>query len=255
MTVKNIASRNNPIFKMFLRLLKGQGVKKYGAALLSGPKQVAEVLKDFPARCAGFILPAEQDVPQGILPEHCTIYHLDNHIFRDIDIYGTDRPILLVTVEGFPQWSCEDWSTGCTLFVPFQDPVNVGAVIRSAAAFGVSRAVMLKEAAHPFHHKSTRVAGSTLLKIPIFRGPPIMDLDGAKTPIVTLSAKGRDAGGYRFPSTFGLLPGLEGPGLPSGLRQSISLAIPMAPGVESINAALATGIALYLWRSGLDRTP
>jgi len=239
---------------MFLRLLKGQGVKKYGAALLSGPKQVAEVLKEFPARCAGFILPAEQDIPHGILPEHCTIYHLDNRIFRDIDIYGTDRPILLVKVEGFPQWSCENWPTGCTLFVPFQDPVNVGAVIRSAAAFGVSRVVMLKEAAHPFHHKSTRVAGSTLLKIPIFRGPSIMDLAGAKVPIVTLSSKGRDVGGYRFPSTFGLLPGLEGPGLPSGLRQSISLAIPMAPGVESINAALATGIALYLWRSALDRT-
>jgi tRNA G18 (ribose-2'-O)-methylase SpoU len=33
-----------------------------------------------------------------------------------------------------------------------------------------------------------------------------------------------------------------------------SLSIAMQPGVESLNAALATGIALYLWRKGLKKT-
>ena len=50
------------------------------------------------------------------------------------------KPILL-------PWSDKDHGTGCTLFIPFQDPGNVGTVIRSAAAFGVSKVVLLKEAA------------------------------------------------------------------------------------------------------------
>ncbi|MFX0200597.1 MAG: TrmH family RNA methyltransferase, partial [Candidatus Hodarchaeota archaeon] len=64
----------------------------------------------------------------------------------------------------------------------------------------------------------------------------------------------RDIAKYKFPSSFGLLPGLEGPGLPDNLKQMTSLAIPMEPRVESINAALATGIALYLWRSRLQKS-
>jgi tRNA G18 (ribose-2'-O)-methylase SpoU len=76
-------------------------------------------------------------------------------------------------------------------------------------------------------------------------------LDEFKVPdgqVVTLSPQGEDIGNYRFPETFCMIPGLEGPGLPGNLKDANALAIPMEPGVESINAALATGIALYLWR-------
>jgi tRNA G18 (ribose-2'-O)-methylase SpoU len=47
------------------------------------------------------------------------------------------------------------------------------------------------------------------------------------------------------------MPGIEGPGFPENPKNAITLGIPMAPGVESLNAAMATGIALYVWRSGL----
>jgi TrmH family RNA methyltransferase len=40
---------------------------------------------------------------------------------------------------------------------------------------------------------------------------------------------------------------MEGPGLPPRW-QANAVAIPMAPGVESLNAAVATAIALYEWR-------
>ena len=127
----------------------------------------------------------------------------------------------------------------------------MGAVIRSAAAFGVSRVVILKEAAHPYHPKSARAAGSSLLRVPLLEGPWTGELQLSKTPLVTLSPEGRAVGDYPFPPSFCLVPGLEGPGLPETLRRGTVLSIPMQPGVESLNAALATGIVLYLWRASL----
>lgn len=254
MRAKEIDSGNNPVFKTFLSLFRGQGIKKHGLTFLSGPKQVREVLSDFPERCEGIILRRDQDVFDVIVPEKVRRYHLAPDLFRKIDIYGTDQPILLVRVESFPLWNPEQWPEGCTLFVPFQDPINVGAVIRSAAAFGVSRVIMLRESAHPFHHKSTRVAGSALFRVPIYEGPSVRRLRRTKAPLIALSPEGQDVGQYAFPSAFGLLPGLEGPGLPVNLRSLVTLSVPMQPGVESLNAALATGIVLYSWRSRLKES-
>ena len=103
--------------------------------------------------------------------------------------------------------------------------------------------------AHPFHPKSLKVGGSAVFRVPLFAGPPIRDLGTLRLPVLTLSAKGQEIGEHTFPGSFGLVPGLEGPGLPSSLHHLTSLSIPMEGGVESLNAALATGIALYVWRS------
>ncbi len=246
--MKKINSENNATFKLFLKLTKARGIKKNGLALLSGPKQVREVFNDFPDRCAGIIF-SDQHVPPAEstsagIPSYC----LNTAMFRQVDIYDTGHPILLVRVDPFAGWDEKPGASGCTLCVPFQDPANVGAVIRSAAAFGVPRVVFLKEAAHPFHHKSLRVAGSALFRVPIFEGPSIYDLKPFGLPMVTLSPAARDAKDFAFPASFCLVPGLEGPGLPDHLRDSTCLSIPMEPGVESLNAAMATGIILYLWK-------
>ena len=235
---------------MFLKLLSGKGIKKHGLALLSGPKQVAEVLREFPEKCSGVLLAERMRVPAHPSMGETGTYELAPELFREVDLFGTDHPILLVRAAPFEEWDPMGWPAGCTLFVPFQDPANVGAVIRTGAAFGVSQVVLLEEAAHPFLPKSMRAAGSCLFRVPMVTGPSIRDLHQAGVPLITLSPRGKDMAEYRFPGTFGLIPGLEGPGLPANLMELDSLSIPMGRNVESLNAALATGIALYVWRSG-----
>jgi tRNA G18 (ribose-2'-O)-methylase SpoU len=83
----------------------------------------------------------------------------------------------------------------------------------------------------------------------MFQGPSIVDLARTASGIITLSPKGVDIRKFKFPESFCLLPGIEGPGLPPELRHLKSLSIPMERGVESLNATLATGIAFYVWRS------
>jgi tRNA G18 (ribose-2'-O)-methylase SpoU len=253
MKVKEINSRHNRDFQAFLKILKGQGVRKQGLAFFSGPKQVGEILTEFPEHCKGLILSAKHMMPEGLPARNLQTYSLSNDLFREVDAFGTDHPVLIVRTPSFAEWDAGAPFKGCTLLVPFQDPSNVGAVIRSAAAFGVSRLVVLKEAAHPFHYKSTRAGGSALFRVPVFEGPSIKDVVSAKSPIITLSSDGEPIQKFRFPENFCLLPGIEGPGLPPEVQHLKSLSIPMERGVESLNAALATGIALYEWQRNRKR--
>ncbi len=251
MKPRAITSSNNTTFKFLLKLTRGRGIMKYGEALFSGPKQIREVLTDFPDHCSGIIYSEHHEIP--VLPVSLEIpfYCLSSELFRKIDIYDTGQPVLLVRVDPFSRWNDTSRPSGCTLCIPFQDPANVGAVIRSAAAFGVSRVILLKEAAHPFLPKSIRVAGSALFRVRMFEGPSLNRFNVANVPMLALSPEGKDIATFRFPPSFCLVPGLEGPGLPRHLREATLLSIPMEQGVESLNAALVTGIALYLWKRGL----
>jgi tRNA G18 (ribose-2'-O)-methylase SpoU len=248
MKVKEIKSRHNRDFQAFLKILKGQGIKKQGLAFFSGAKQVSEILLEFPDQCEGLIFSTKHGIPEVISTRNLQAYSLSTDLFREVDAFGTGHPVLIARVPSFPAWDAGGSSKGCTLLIPFQDPSNVGAVMRSAAAFGATHLVVLKEAAHPFHYKSTRAGGSAVFRVPIFEGPSIKELGRAASPIITLSSGGEDIRKFRFPESFCLLPGLEGQGLPPELFHLKSLSIPMERGVESLNAALATGIALYAWR-------
>ena len=129
--------------------------------------------------------------------------------------------------------------------MPFQDPENVGAVIRSAVAFGAAEIVLLAEAANPFHPKSVRASGGAVFRANLLEGPSIQDLPD-DLPVVPLSKEGKRISDFKFPAKFALLPGIEGPGLPDRFRRS-GVAIPISPEVESLNAVAATAVALFTW--------
>ncbi len=240
-----IESESNSLFKQWKTLRSGKGIRKSGVALVSGPKIVAETLRAFPERCLGWIAPDNRP-PGPDVPESAVWYRLAPPLFRELDDAGAHSPLLLVSVPEMPSWRPEDgFETGCTLLVPFQDPENVGTAIRSAVAFGVARIVLLAESAHPFHPKSVRASGGAVFQANLLRGPALADVP-ERADIVALSADGPDIGTRPFPAAFGLLAGLEGPGLPDRFRPR-AVSIPMLPSVESLNAATATAIAMYAW--------
>ena len=146
-----------------------------------------------------------------------------------------------------PEWQDSEENEGLTLFVPFQDPANVGAVIRSAAALGAGRVVLLAGAANPYHHKAVRAAGAGLFRVPLMRGPSIEALTVRAVPLFTLSAEGENIAKTTLPRTMGLLVGVEGPGVPERFRQKRLIGIPMEAGSESLNAAVSAAVAMYEW--------
>jgi 16S rRNA (guanine527-N7)-methyltransferase len=244
---REVTSAANPTFKHLRDLLSGRGIRKHGEALLAGPRIVADVLATHSNRALGWL--SEPGGPPP--PESVTVpwLRLDGPLFQELDVSGTHAPLLWVRVPEQVAWSDEaPWPLGCTLFVPLQDPENVGAVIRSAAAFGVARVVLLREAAHPFHPKSVRAAGPALFQVPMEQGPSIQELASTHVPIIALDKSGPDLASGPFPERFGLVVGVEGPGLPEHLRLGQTRRIPIAAGIESLNAAAATAVALYEWR-------
>jgi len=249
----DISSPDSRIYKRLLALKTARGIKKHSLAIVSGPRQTRDVARDFPSRCEALIFSKDRTPPPGVPADPIIRYRLSRELFRQLDLFDTGEPLLVVRFAPFPRLEEDPWPRGCTLCIPFQDPANVGSVIRAAAAFGVSRVVILKEAAHPFHPKAVRAAGGNIFRVPIVEGPRLDELAPKGVPLLTLSPRGEEVSTYRFPSSFCLVPGLEGPGLPAALGNAQALAIPMQNGVESLNAAMATGIVLYLWRQGKRR--
>lgn len=255
MSPKIITSPANPDFKLFKQLTIGRGVKKHALTLVSGAKQVREILSRRPELVAE-VLEKHPGSGMSLAPE-MPLAELSAELFGQLDIYGAGPPLLVVKVPGLAAFDPQaPWPVGCTLFIGFQDPANVGAGLRAAAAFGVARVVMLASAASAFHHRALRVSGPAAFETPLFSGPDIAELAGiTQAPLLALAKDGQDIAQAEFPEAFGLVPGLEGPGLPRALDGLARLGIPISGRVESLNAAMALGVALYQWRARLGQGP
>ncbi len=241
-----ITSRQNQRYKNWLKALEGRGIKKTGEAILSGRKFLDEMLRLFPGHLLGIIV--SESCPLGekekqLCGSFPPVYFLPDDLFGSLDIYGTFSPLLIIKAEKLPVWN-EKIETGLTLFLPFQNPINLGTTIRSAAALG-ARVVVLKEAANIYHPKTLRAAGPGFFKTEMFQGPCLAELAGYEDlPIYALSPRGANLFDFVFPDSIGLVAGPEGPGLDEFWPVSKRLSIPMQPGIESLNAAASVDMAM-----------
>lgn len=246
-----ITSAQNPRYKTWLRLLDARGIKKHGLSLIAGRKIIAEVLGQFPERVEGVILRKEEDAANLALPPGCPLYLLPHDLFAALDIYGIREPLLITQAPALPEWD-GSLSSGLTVFLPFQSPINLGTTIRSAAAFGAS-VVLLREAASPYLPKSLRASGPAIFQVPLFQGPSLEELAReAHRALFALSPNGENI--FTFPFSgfkeIGLVAGMEGPGLDAHWPKEKRLSIPMASQVESLNASVAMGIAMACRAAG-----
>jgi 23S rRNA (guanosine2251-2'-O)-methyltransferase len=134
-----------------------------------------------------------------------------------------------------------------------EDPRNVGAVARSALAAGMSGLVLARRRAAPLGATAAKAAAGALERLPLAL---VSSVAQAVADLGRLGvwAVGLDAGGDR--SLFGLdllvepvaiVVGAEGRGLASLVAERVDVraAIPLQPGVESLNAAVAASLACY----------
>ena len=170
----------------------------------------------------------------------------------------TDQPQGIVAVIRPSSWALEQIPTppGAVVLVldAVQDPGNVGTMLRTALALGASGVVALKGTAELTSPKVLRGSMGALFRLPAVAAVAASFLSWADERGVELwvAAADGDPMGRSRPRRerrppMALIVGNEGAGVSPELRTAAErrVAIPLAPGAESLNVAVAAGILLY----------
>ena len=187
---------------------------------------------------------SQENAPDGVITvaKYIDKSHNFNIIYKEDDLIARkDAPILLLE--------------------SVRDPLNVGAIIRSAAALGVGRLIMSADCADLYHPRTLRAAMGPLFSMPVTR---VEDLPGT---VKALRASGRriyaaalddtavrlgssELDGERAGHPVGAVIGNEGHGLSPEVIAACdkSVYIPMEADTESLNAGVAA--ALIMWELG-----
>lgn len=183
---------------------------------------------------------------------------------RDLDV-ATDGAVhqgVAIEVRGYEYRDVEDLIADSLqqLDIPLlvaldqvTDPHNLGAVLRSSGAFGADGVIIPERRSAGVNTTAWKVSAGAAARVPVARATNLVraleDCKKAGFFVVGLDGGGdtelRDLKLADGPLV--VVTGAEGNGLSRLVRQTCDqiVSIPIASSVESLNAAVATGIALY----------
>ena len=141
-----------------------------------------------------------------------------------------------------------------------QNPTNVGAIFRSAAALGMDAVLLTPGCSNPLYRRSARVSMGTVFQIPWTftgswpeEGMQQLQALGFKTAAMALSdnSVSIDDPGLMAEEKLAVLMGSEGDGLTEQTIASCdyTVKIPMYHGVDSLNVAAASAVAFWQLRN------
>ena len=138
------------------------------------------------------------------------------------------------------------------------DHTNVGAIFRSAAALGADAVLVSPRCADPLYRRAIRVSMGTVFQVPWTRIDPwpagVDELRGAGFTIVAMALTDEsvelDELAGAAPDRLALVVGAEGDGLSvrTLAAADVTVRIPMAGGVDSLNVAAASAVAMWALR-------
>lgn len=241
MKVKRIESASNPLYKKLASLTKSDGVEEHGQCLVSGSKILSELVKNPPNGCFWIYTQEEHALFQE--QPGLQLILMPKTLYKFLNPIGAPGPLLCVPVPMLPGWDANTEPQSHELLCALGDPNNLGALLRSAKAFGVDTVVLLDEACHPFHPKAIKASAGACFHLNLMRGPSIQNLQNVKQ-LLALDKDGTAISKMDLKKPRRLLLGEEGKGLPADLKTE-KVAIPINDSIESLNATVAASILLY----------
>jgi TrmH family RNA methyltransferase len=133
-----------------------------------------------------------------------------------------------------------------------RDPGNLGAVLRIAAASGVSGVITCAGSVDPYNPKTVRASAGAVFQVPLVKAPaPPETLEQMRrNGVVLLGTRASGGTDYLvadFAGDVALVLGNEASGLPDELEVALDgcLTIPMAEGTESLNVAMTAAVLCF----------
>jgi len=166
-----------------------------------------------------------------------------------------DAPQGILAVVRQPTWDEGEVLSQPTLLGIFgeqlQDPTNVGAIIRTAAALNASALWLTPESADVYHPKVVRATSGVLLALPIFAAKDVSGLIRQGCEIFAAEVTGDGTVPideiHQVPRKLVFAVGNESRGLSAQIRRQATtrFTIPLSRDVESINVAATVAIATF----------
>lgn len=250
--MKQIESRNNPIIKRALKsisnptsenLIVVEGFKLLGEALKSGAKPEMIFVTD------------ELVTNKETLNFDNITYKVSKGLLRELSTVQTPSEIIAFLTPAISP-NLEDIVKKSEMLVVLdrlQDPGNIGTIIRTSEAMGVSAVILLKGCCNPNNHKVIRAAMGSSFRLPVLANMNVENLFKIlhKNGYISVCAdmEGTTLKNYKFSEKTALFMGQEGQGLSDYIIANCKsrIAIPMCGQVESLNVATSTAICLYEW--------
>lgn len=130
------------------------------------------------------------------------------------------------------------------------DPGNLGALARSAEAFGAAALIVARGGASPWNERALRGSMGSLLRLPVAHGMDVESIASKLTArgmrhVYAATRGGASAHEFDWKGPLAIWVSGETGALPAAKREFESVTIPMAPPVESLNVAVAAAILLF----------
>ena len=182
---------------------------------------------------------------------------LDDRLFSELDLLPSPSPVLAVVDIPQPEWPgflqdehAQPCTTDLVILDRVQDPGNVGAIIRTAAAAGIRTLITTAGTAACWAPKVLRAGMGGHFVLDLYENVPPGALQTLATHL-PLAGTVLDGGQSLYTTDLraplAWIFGNEGEGITPALQTmlGVRLTIPQVPDVESLNVAASAAVCLF----------
>jgi tRNA G18 (ribose-2'-O)-methylase SpoU len=227
-----------------------------GFFVAEGPRVVRTLLSTKHRVRSVLVTPRQRAALADVLDHlDAPVYVVSPAIMKQTVGFDLHRGVV-AAADRYPLPSIEAVLEGATRIAVLErvnDHENLGGLFRNAAAFGFDAVLLCPQCSDPLYRRTVRVSIGHVLEVPWTRAAPwpaaidrVRDLGFTMLALTPASdARRIDTVSIADDERVALVVGAEGPGLSRDAleRTRTRVRIPMAAGVDSLNVAVAAGIA------------